>query len=523
MLFGIYGRKSVYSDKSDSVDNQHRMCNDYINTHFSTDKVDSITLYSDEDHTGANTNRPDLQRLLEDIKNGLINVLVVYQLDRISRDVRDFSNIYALLEEHHVMFISIKENIDTTTPIGRAMMYVTVVFAQMERETIATRVRDNMVGLAKKGLWAGGKPPYGYLRKNIIINGKKHVTIEPDPEGSAYDMWIYDTFLENNYSLQSMETVFRKQGIKTKNDAYFSTTQLYKILTMPYCVEATPEVYDYFATKGCQIDPDSPREKWDGSVGVMVYGRSTEFNKKHQLQPPEKWLVCLGIHKPFMPAAKWLAVQERFARNKFEKTPKYDIPLLKGVLRCSCGSAMLVSRKKKTNGDVSSWYYCLRRMKRGVEACDRSQIKIDILDQKVLNILRSIELDPTMVYNFVKTNEKPLPDVKAINSKISSVETKIGRLAASLALADNSVASKYIVSEIEKLDSDLQVLKRERSTINAEIRKQSVLKQSVQDKARQISDLMRELDEFTAEEKNNIIKDILKECVWDGTELKIVL
>ena len=190
MFFGIYGRKSVYSDKSDSVDNQHRMCNDYIKAHFKADDITLVTSYSDEDYTGANTKRPDLQRLLEDVKSGAINVLVVYQLDRISRDVRDFSNIYAMLEEYHVMFISIKENIDTTTPIGRAMMYVTVVFAQMERETIATRVRDNMIGLAKKGFWTGGNPPYGYVRKNILINGKKHVTIEPDPDGVAYNIWI---------------------------------------------------------------------------------------------------------------------------------------------------------------------------------------------------------------------------------------------------------------------------------------------------------------------------------------------
>lgn len=463
MFFGIYGRKSVYSDKSDSVDNQHRMCNDYIKTHFKSDDITLITSYSDEDYTGANTKRPDLQRLLEDVKSGAINVLVVYQLDRISRDVRDFSNIYALLEEYHVMFISIKENIDTTTPIGRAMMYVTVVFAQMERETIATRVRDNMIGLAKKGFWTGGNPPYGYVRKNIVINGKKHVTIEPDPDGVAYNIWIYDSFLKNHCSLQSMETYFRKEGIKTRNGAFFSSTQLYKILTMPYCVEATPEIYDYFAAKGCQMDPDSPRDKWDGSVGVMVYGRSTEVNKKHQLQPPEKWLICLGLHKPFMPAAKWLAVQNQFSKNKFDKTPKYDIPLLKGVLRCSCGSIMAVSRKKKINGEVSSWYYCLRRMRNGVEACDRKQIKVDIIDQKLLNTLHSIESDPSMIFCFVQKKELPLPDIKTINNKISSVESKISKLASSLALADGSAASKYIVAEIERLDSDLQFLKRERA------------------------------------------------------------
>lgn len=212
MRFFSYGRKSVFSDKSDSIDNQFRMNREYCESKFSG-QVDSWQQFSDEDFTGANTSRPDLQRMLSFIKGGFCDVLVVYQLDRLSRDVRDFANIYALLEEHGVMFISIKENIDTTTPIGRAMMYVTVVFAQMERETIAARVTDNMLGLAKKGYWTGGNPPVGYVRKHIVVNGKKHCSIEVDPDGARYVTQIFDTFLAYNCSLQGMETRFKNQGI----------------------------------------------------------------------------------------------------------------------------------------------------------------------------------------------------------------------------------------------------------------------------------------------------------------------
>ena len=522
MRFSIYGRKSVYSDKSDSVDNQFRMCHDYINYRFHN-QIESIEQYSDEDYTGANTNRPDLKRLLEDIKIGCTDALVVYQLDRLSRNVRDFSNIYSLLEEHNIMFISIKENIDTTTPIGKAMMYVTVVFAQMERETIAARVTDNMIGLVKKGYWTGGNPPYGYLRENIIINGKKHVTIVPDPEGVAYVTWIFDTFLDNNYSLQRMETAFRKQGIKTRSGAFFSTTQLYKILTMPFCVEATPEVYDFFAAKGCKMSPDSPRDKWDGSVGVMVYGRSTNKNHKHQFQPPEKWLVTLGIHKPWLTAEKWLAVQAKFGQNKFDKTMKYDVPLLKGVLRCSCGSIMCVSRKRKIDG-VSSWYYCLRRTRQGVDACNRVQIKIEILDNKVLEIFRNIEHDPSIIYKFVRNTPENLgPDLKTIASKITSCEAKIGRLAGSLALAENSSVTKYIVAEMERLDLDLQALKRERNIAVTEERKRTATQKSTHEKIIEITKFIRGLEGFSPEERNNIVKDVLKECIWDGKELSAVL
>jgi site-specific DNA recombinase len=133
MHFATYGRKSVYSDRSDSVDNQERMCREYVDLKFK-DKAESFEIYQDEGFTGANTDRPGLKRLMDDVNDGLIDALVVYQLDRLSRDVKDFANIYATLEEKNVMFISIKENIDTTTPIGKAMMYVTMVFAQRSEE-----------------------------------------------------------------------------------------------------------------------------------------------------------------------------------------------------------------------------------------------------------------------------------------------------------------------------------------------------------------------------------------------------
>ena len=98
------------------------------------------------------------------------------------------------------------------------------------------------------------------------MNGKKHCSIEVDPDGARYVMQIFDTFLAYNCSLQGMETRFKNQGIRTQGGKFFSTTQLYKMLTMPYCVEATPEVYDFYAAKGCIMDPGSPREMWDGSV-----------------------------------------------------------------------------------------------------------------------------------------------------------------------------------------------------------------------------------------------------------------
>lgn len=521
MRFANYGRKSVYSDKSDSVDNQFRMCREYIDFRFPNESHE-ITTYFDEDYTGANTDRPGLKAMLSDIKDGMFDALIVYQLDRLSRDVRDFSNIYALLEDNNVLFLSIKESIDTNTPIGKAMMYVTVVFAQMERETIAQRVSDNMLGLAKKGYWTGGNPPYGYVRERIEVNGKKHVTIVPDPEGMKYVKWIFDTFLANDYSLQGMETAFKRQGIKTVSGKFFSTTQLHKILTMPFCAPTTPAVYDYYEAKGCQMI--NQREEWDGTHGVIIYGRTTERNKKHQIQPPEEWKVCIGYHEPFMDEQKWLEVQERFTRNKFDKTMKYDIPLLKGVLRCKCGGLMQVARKKLVSS-VSSHYYCLKRMRQGAEACDMKMLKTEVLDNEVLAIFRQIEADTAVIRSYVAHSapKSETVDTSSIQKEIARYVARIGRLAATLADAEGGSATKYILEEIERQDKNVQALRRELDLAKIEEKKNKERVRTAEQTAAEIQKMIRGLDNLSASDRNAVIKEVVKECVWDGETLYLKL
>lgn len=522
MRFANYSRKSIYSDKSDSVDNQYRMSKEYAELHF-PGEVDAFMQYCDEDFTGANTDRPDLQRLIKDIEHGLIDVLIVYQLDRLSRDVKDFSSLYSLLEKHNVKFISLKENIDTSTPIGKAMMYVSVVFAQMERETIASRVTDNMAGLAKKGYWAGGSPPHGYTREQIIVGGKKHVRIVPDDEGKEYVTNIFKTFLEGNFSLQGLETHFKNSKTRTPNGKFFSVSQLYRLLSMPYCVAATGEVYDFFKSKGCQMAETSPRENWDGSRGVMVYGRTTGRSGKHQKNTPEKWMVCLGAHEPFIPADMWLETQARFSKNKFNKTMKHEVPLLKGILRCSCGSGMQVSRRRRTDG-VSSWYYCIKRARIGQDhPCSSHHTKIELLDNKVMEVLTSIEHDPELIRTYTENAGSVTIDIKSIESKVRSCENKISRLTESLSMAEGTAATKYVLSEITRLDLELQALQREHSMAIAENEKQSMARKTAEEKVNDISKLIQGFDDLTSKERNIILREIISKCVWDGETLTLVL
>ena len=519
MRFATYGRKSVYSDKSDSVDNQERMCREYADFRFKG-QVESFESYSDEGLSGANTDRPGLKRLLSDVECGHIDALIVYQLDRLSRDVKDFANIYSKLEEEGVMFISLKENIDTNTPIGKAMMFITATFAQMERETTAARVTDNLSGLARKGFWTGGKAPQGYVLEHIEINGKKHATLAIDPKAAARCTWIFNTFLDNNYTIGHMQTEFRKQGIRTERGCFFSASQIYQFLTMPYCVEATVEVYDYFSRKGCQMEAATPREKWDGTHGVMVYGRTNQKSKRIIRQTPDKWIVCLGHHKPFIPAERWLAVQERFQQNTFNKTMKYDVPLLKGVVRCKCGCLMSVARKKLKSG-ILSHYSCRKRNQQGKEACDMRYVKCADLDKMALDIFRRIEADPDVVFEYVE-DAKPQDNDKILRnleSQASLFHAKIERLSDALSGAEGSTAAKYIIAQIEKEDLNLEAVKREINVVKTNIRKDQNTIKTAKDRAAEITRLMQGLDGFSDIEKNKIVQEIVQECKWDGSTL----
>ena len=121
-----------------------------------------VTVYQDKGFSGKNTNRPDFQRMMADVEKGLVQRVIVYRLDRFSRSLADFSQLWEVLGQHGVEFISVNEKFDTSTPVGRAMLSIIMVFAQLERETTAERVRDNYYQRAKLGSWPGGPAPYGF-------------------------------------------------------------------------------------------------------------------------------------------------------------------------------------------------------------------------------------------------------------------------------------------------------------------------------------------------------------------------
>ena len=521
LRIGSYGRKSIYSDKSDSTDVQFKLVVDYCKYHY-TDY--EIYRYEDEGFTGANTDRPGYTQLISDVKDGKLDLVICYKIDRISRDVKDFSEFFSLLSDHEVKFASIKENIDTTTPLGRAMMFICSVFAQMERETISERVTDNMIEFSKSGKWAGGKAPLGFDRKKIEVNGKMHTILIENPSEIPFLNMIANTFLEGEHSLNSLERYFRENRIKTLGGSYLSSSQIYNILKNPHYCAADRAALEYFKSLGCTIGCDE--SKFTGEFGIMAYGRTAGGKKKtHTMNPPNKWIISVGLHHPLIGSEKWLSIQARFGHNVIDKTRKHNIGLLKGVLKCSCGHSMRPKRKiDKTYNKVYDSYFCTNRARRGLEYCTKGSIHVELIDNAIIDILKKIALDKNMIDEYTHDVSANLPQLRSrseVQRNIDSLEAKIANLAAALGANSNSAAAKYIISEMEKLDKQISGLKFELLEIENDDRKRAKVRKDNEDKYKTVCHIVDCLDSADYDEINGLLNDLLKVCVWDGVSLKV--
>ena len=140
MTIAIYARQSVFKEDSLSIDTQIETCRAEVERR---EKGADIKVYEDRGYSGKNTARPQLKNLMEEIENNRIDKVIVYKLDRISRNVVDFYNLYDFMNKHHCDFVSVKDEFDTSSSIGRLLIGILINFAQMERENIQLRVKDS--------------------------------------------------------------------------------------------------------------------------------------------------------------------------------------------------------------------------------------------------------------------------------------------------------------------------------------------------------------------------------------------
>lgn len=264
----IYSRKSKYTGKGESTHNQIEACKRKIKFTFENENIENdILIYEDEGFTGYNTNRPSFQKMLQDVRDNKIKTIAFYKLDRISRNVSDFSNLVKELDNYDVSFLSATENFENVTATGRAMMFMVSIFAQLERDTIAERIRDNMIELAKTGRWLGGTTPTGFKSEqieNITIDGKKRrlYKLSPVNEEVRVVKILFDKMRELK-SQTKLETYTIQNDIKTKNGKVYTRWSLKNILTNPVYAMADNDTLDYFKQFDMEIYADE--KDFDGT------------------------------------------------------------------------------------------------------------------------------------------------------------------------------------------------------------------------------------------------------------------
>jgi DNA invertase Pin-like site-specific DNA recombinase len=178
----IYTRKSTEEglDQSfNSLDAQREACSAFIKSQLQEGWVYISKAYDDGGFSGGSMGRPALQSLLADVMSKKIDIIVVYKIDRLTRSLLDFAKIVEILDAHKVSFVSVTQQFNTTTSMGRLILNVLLSFAQLEREVTGERICDKIAASKKKGLWMGGNPPLGYDVKDrqLVINETEAETV----------------------------------------------------------------------------------------------------------------------------------------------------------------------------------------------------------------------------------------------------------------------------------------------------------------------------------------------------------
>jgi site-specific DNA recombinase len=359
----IYTRKSTeegLEQEFNSLDAQRESAEAFIRSQANEGWTCLPERYDDGGFTGGNMDRPALQRLLADIQAGKIDLVCSYKVDRLSRSLLDFAKMMETFERHGVSFVSITQQFNSATSMGRLVLNVLLSFAQFEREIIAERTRDKVAATRRKGKWAGGTPLLGY---DLDPRGGRLLVNE---EEAGRVRAIFALYLQHQSLLPLVQELERRGWVgkrwqtrkgRTRGGRPFTKTSLYRLLTNVV-----------YAGKVRYKDEVHPGEQ-PALLDADTFGRVQALLRCHgpEIGPP--------------------------STNGFSS-------LLKGLLRCApCGCAMTPAHSTRKGHQRYRYYTCVNAQKRGWQSCPCKSIPAAQIEQLVVGQIQQMGRDPQMLHN----------------------------------------------------------------------------------------------------------------------------
>ncbi len=452
-MYAIYARQSL--DKKDSISID-------VQIEFGKREVpigEEVRIYIDKGYSGKNIDRPDFKRLIEDIKKGIITKVIIYKLDRMSRSLLDFAELIELFNNYNVKFVSCTEKFDTSTPIGRAMLSIVMVFAQLERETIQQRVKDNYYERCRRGMFGGGSTPYGFDYRKIVLNNKKASVLVKNEVKYKVVERIYMMYVIDDMTLGQISKVLNDEKIPTENSGKAWTSNVVsRILKSAAYVKADADVYRYLEYQGCLMANDI--EEYDGTRGVMIFG-DDNLNKFKDLNG---YVAALGLHEGFLESNIWIKAHHKAFNNKQinPNTGNSKTTWLAGINKCGkCGYAMTYKCSKQKDKE----YKYLRCSGTTYNYCDRKTFfNLDDIENDVIQ----------MIFEHIKNNKKNYiaqsnieieNEINSIKIELLSIDKKIENLVSKMMEAED-IAMNYINKALVELDQRKNVLLKQLETTN---------------------------------------------------------
>ena len=417
MRCAVYTRKSSeegLDQEYNSIDAQRDAGHAYIASQRAEGWIPVADDYDDPAYSGGNMERPGLKRLMADIEKGKVDVVVIYKIDRLTRSLADFSKMVEVFERHGVSFVSVTQQFNTTTSMGRLMLNVLLSFAQFEREVTGERIRDKIAASKRKGMWMGGVPPLGYDVENRRL--------VPNPQEAKLIRHIFTRFVELG-----------------------SSTKLVKELKLDGVTSKAWTTQDGKVREGKPIDK--------GLVYKLLGNRTYLGELRHK----EQWYQA--EHLPIVDQPVWDSVHAILAtngRSRANATRATTPFLLKGIVFGHDGRALTPWHStKKTTGKRYRYYLPMRDLKEHAGASGLPRMPAAELESAVLDQLRNILRAPNLLSDLVPQAKKLDPTLD--EAKVTVAMTRLDLIWDQLFPAEQTRIVKMLIEKVIVSPSDLEV------------------------------------------------------------------